>query len=232
MYYVEITSTHKDAQKIFGFSKDDVYTHYSLEFAYKHRIKYGFKFGYWTEEDGLNSFVYEDEDEDLLNCKPGNYFFSNWMNTLTSIRKIYPQNKLLKHLLSSLWGSLCRKRTIMKTYKQIIDEGLDVNADNTGEYEVLDHYFKDDGEDYYRLRSNLLPYHYGLARLKPFLVARGRNKIATLAMRNIDAVVRIHTDNVTFREEVNISDIENLEAEAKTTGNLKWCRVNRQPIRI
>ena len=232
MYYVEIKSNNPNAKKIFGFSKDGVYTHYSIDFAYKHRVKFGFKFGFWTEDDGNNSFVYEDEDEDLINCKPGNYFFGNWMRTLTSIRKLYPKNKLLKHLLSSLWGSLCRKKTIMKTYNEIIEEGLDVNSDHTGDYEILDHFYKDNGDDYYKLRNNLQPYHYGLARLKPFLVARGRNKIASLAMKNIEDVIRLHTDNVTFKEEVDISGIENLEVESKSTGNLKWSRVNRPPIRI
>jgi len=148
------------------------------------------------------------------------------------MRKLYPKNKLLKHLLSSLWGSLCRKRTIMKTYDQIVEEGLDVSCDNTGQYEIFEHYFKDNGKDYYKLRNNLEPYHYGLARIKCFLVARGRNLTATLAMKNIDNVIRIHTDAVCFSQPVDVSHIENLMPENKTTGNLKWTKVNRQPIRL
>jgi len=232
MYYVEIKSSNPHAKKIFGFSKHDVYTHYSIKFAYKHRVKYGFTFGFWSEEDGHNSFIYEDEDEDLPNCKSGRLFFGTWLQRLTDMRKLYPKNKLLKHLLSSLWGSLCRKRTIMKTYDQIVEEGLDVSCDNTGQYEILEHYFKDNGKDYYKLRNNLEPYHYGLARIKCFLVARGRNLTATLAMKNIDNVIRIHTDAVCFSQPVDVSHIENLMPENKTTGNLKWTKVNRQPIRL
>ena len=200
-------------------------------FAYKHKEQFQFKFSFWEEEDGYNSFVYEDEDIDLPNCRPSSYFFGKWLTQLTDMRKVHPKNKLLKHLLSSLWGHLCRSRTITKTYQQIQNEDLDV-GDKDNEYEIIDHVYNDDGEDYYKLKISSQPYYYGLGRIKPFLTAKVRNKTATLALKNIDKVIRIHTDNVTFSQPQDISNIEHLYPEDKTTGILEWRVCNRQPERF
>ena len=232
-YYVSITSSNPNAKKIFAFSTNEVYTHYSINFAYKHRKQFDFKFAYWKEEDGFNSYVYEDEDEDLENLRTGDFFFGSWLNKLTSLRAIYPKNPLLKHLMSSVWGSLSKQRVINRTYKQIQEFDLNVGADVNSDYQIIKRIFKaNGGDDYYVLQNNRNPYKYGLARIKSFLTSRGRNKIATLALKNIDSVIRIHTDNVTFRLEQNFSKIKNLKPEDKTTGYLQWSKCNRPPIRL
>ena len=227
MYDINITSTNPEAIKVFSFSKHDTYTHYSIEFAYKHRKEFGFKFQYYiSDEDECNACVYEDDDlitSDLI--------FKRWLSTLTRLRTAFPKNKLLKHLLSSLYGHLCRSKTLMRTYEDILEQKLDVGYNNDSHYKIEEHIISDNN-DYYILKNTKERYHHGLARMKPFLVAFARNRIADVAMRDISNVVRIHTDNVTYTEEQDMRDIRYIFPEDKTTGNLQWKKINQQPIRL
>ena len=226
-YYISITSTNPNAKKVFSFSKHDVYTHYSIEFAYKHRKQFNFEFAFYCEEEGFNCYVYEDE-----NLVTGNEIFGNWFKQLADLRKLFPKNKLLKHLLSSIWGHLCKNKSIMRTYEQIQEEALDVGHDEEAHYKIQDHIIND-SNDYYVLYNNHEPYHYGLARMKAFLTSYGRNRTATIALNDIDNVIRIHTDNVTFTKAQDLSKTKNISLEDKTTGYLKWNgKVNQLPERI
>jgi hypothetical protein len=227
MYYIKITSTNPDAKKVFSFSKHDCYTHYSIQFAREHMKQFDFKFAYYQEDNGFNSLVYDDDD--LIK---GEETFSKWLKTLTDLRVILPDNKLLKHLLTSLWGCLTRSKTLIRTYEQIIDQELDVGHDDDSHYKIHDHVINDTSE-YYVLHNNREKYHHGLARLKPFLVSYARNRTAKVAMKDIDSVVRIHTDGICFNKEQDMSGIQNILPEDKTTGNLKWHgKINRKPDRL
>ena len=223
MYYVRIQSDNPDAIKIFSFSKHDVYTHYSIEFAWQHRKRFKFKFAFYHTE--INSYVYD-------TIVPGSEIFGNWMTTLTNLRKTLPKNKLLKHLLSSLWGCLTRYNTLMKTYEDIDNEKLDVGHGDDFHYQIHDHIIA--GKcDYYVLRNNRDRYRHSMARLKPFLVSYARNAIANIALKDIDSVIRIHTDGVCFTSEQDMTGIDHILPEDKTTGNLKWeGKVNKAPIRL
>ena len=54
--------------------------------------------------------------------------------------------------------------------------------------------------EYYELIDTDNPYKFNI-RLMPFLTAFARNKISRLANKDIDNVVRIHTDSCTFSRE-------------------------------
>ena len=56
-------------------------------------------------------------------------------------------------------------------------------------------------------------------------MALARNKIAEIALLDIDNVIRIHTDNVTFKVNPNIK-IPNLLREDKTSGLINWNSVS------
>ena len=226
MYYVQITSNNPNCKKVFAFSKNHVYTHYSIEFAYKNREQFDFEFAYYQEEDGFNSYVYDQED-----LMKGNDIFCRWFTRLTDLRVLFPKNKLLKHLLSSIWGSLTRHKKINRTYEEIQNEKLDVGHTIESHYQIHDHVVLENG-DYYILHNNKEVYHYGLARIKSFLTSYGRNRTANVALKDIDSVIRIHTDNVTFTEPQDITKIRHLYPEAKTTGKLKWTKINAQPERL
>ena len=104
-YNVQITSTNSDTKKIFAFSKEDMYTNYSVQFAWNYRKEYNFKFAFYKHND-FNCYLYYTQD-----LVTGDTVFENWLETLTDMRAQYPKNKLLKHLLSSLWGSLTKANT-------------------------------------------------------------------------------------------------------------------------
>jgi hypothetical protein len=226
MYKIRITSTNPNAKKVFAFSKDDVYTHYSIEFAREHMKEFNFKFAYYQKEDGFNSYVYDNDD-----LVKGNDIFNKWLKTLTDLRALFPKNKLLKHLLSSVWGTLTRSKTLNKTYEEITDEKLDVGIDDDSHYIIQKHVIHSSSE-YYVLQNNRERYYYGIARLKPFLVSYARNRTAKVAMKDIDSVLRIHTDAVCFSKEQDMSNVKNIFPEDKTTGNLKWTVINRKPERL
>jgi len=231
MYYIHITSENPDVKKIFSFSKHHVYTHDSIKFAYKHRDRFNFKFKFWGKSYGVNSMIYEDDEDDEI-LKNGNYFFGKWFNKLHEMRLLYPKNKLIKNLLCSCWGCLTKKSLIYKTHDEIIKECINIDIDGEGEYKIINLIFKDDGEDYYELQKNDSPYKYAMARMKPFLTGRCRNLTANLCIRGgVEFCIRIHTDNCVFTRPYDVSDIENLYPEEKTTGNLNFTVINRQPTR-
>ena len=57
------------------------------------------------------------------------------------------------------------------------------------------------------------------------MLSYARNKIAEVALKDIDNVIRIHTDNVTFKKDPKL-DIPNLLREDKTSGMIEWLHAN------
>jgi hypothetical protein len=151
-----------------------------------------------------------------------------WIEKLFKIKTLYPKNKLIKHLLSSLWGSLTRKNIIRRTYDEILKEKLDVsfNEDNFDKrFYIDDIKYDSTGKEYYELLDNKKPYHYNI-RLLPFLTAFCRNKIASFIETEDESnVIRIQTDNIVFNKPMKFDD-PLFKSEAKTTGLIKWKNVN------
>jgi hypothetical protein len=48
-----------------------------------------------------NAYIYNDEDL-ISGCS----YFGHWYDSLINLKKKYPKNILVKHLLSSLWGHI------------------------------------------------------------------------------------------------------------------------------
>ena len=67
-------------------------------------------------------------------------------NVLFSIKKKYPKNKLIKHLMSSLWGSLSYINVFNQTEQQINDNKLDVSIDYEADYTIIKHVISEDRE--------------------------------------------------------------------------------------
>ena len=68
------------------------------------------------------------------------------------------------------------------------------------------------------------PYKHNF-RLKSFLTSYGRVKIAEVIMKDVDAVIRCHTDGVVFNKEMKL-DFHRLIVEDKSTGLINWKGVN------
>ena len=218
-YRVKITCNDNYFKKIFAFSPRHIYTHSSLQQAMKYKKQFNVTIALFL--DGKpNAYLYKDKH--LVQC---NDIFRNWFDKLYIIKEAYPKNKLIKHLTSSVWGHVTARTKIYKTDKQLESSDLDWGISNKRDW-VIDR-FEDDGNGnkFYTLLSTNEPYKYQL-RIKAFLMALARNKIAEIALLDIHNVIRIHTDNVTFKVNHYNLNIPNLLREDKTSGLINWNSVN------
>jgi len=145
--------------------------------------------------------------------------FYSWYNVLWKLKKEFPSNEIIKKLASSCWGELSNKRIIWKTEEQIIDEKLDISFDYDSEYHIEEIRVKSEGDIYrlINLKTNIYEYQF---RLKAFLTDFGRVKIALIALQNIDNVVRIQTDSITFDQLIKLT-INNFAIDDKKCGKFE-----------
>eukprot|EP01038_Epipyxis_sp_PR26KG_P012579 gene12579-16867_t len=219
IYRVKITSNNNDFRKIFAYSKNNAYTHYSLKTALEHQDQFKINIELIID-DKPNAYIYED-------ITSGDKIFAKWFEVLYAIKQDHPKNKLIKHLMSSLWGTLSSSKIIRKTDQQIKDEKLDVGLDNDSHYKIINHVVFEDRE-FYELQNNRNPYKYNI-RLKPFITSYGRYLMSNVALENIDAVIRIQTDGIVFNQNMDhiTTKYPNIVAEEKTTGMINWINVNK-----
>ena len=212
-YRVKITSEHKHATKLFAFSPDHVYNNISLSHAFELQEDYDFEIELIVD-DKPNAYIYP-------NGVRSSTIFGVWIDKLSKIKLKYPKNKLIKHLLSSLWGTLSQSNNIFKTWDEIEQEGLKIGIGSGYDYKIIDYKAE---KDYYKLQCMAEPYRHNI-RLKSFLTAYGRVKIAEVALSNLDGCIRIHTDGIVFNKQMKDKFI-GLIKEDKTTGKINWKGVN------
>lgn len=196
-YRVRITSDHPHLRKVWFYSEEDVYTSSSLIFARVHQELFNFQIELIVDDEP-NCYVYDDED-----VTTGDKVFGRWLSGINWLRKEYPDNQLVKHLASTLWGKFSEYNRRTVTSEDIEREGLDIGIDETSDYCVhksIPRYVNGELTFLEQLQNNNQYFKHNL-RIKPFLMAAGRNKIARLVMRDIDNVLRVYTDCVTFRKE-------------------------------
>ena len=222
MYRVIITCENEQFKRIFGFSRQNTYTHFSLEFANKYKNEFGVNIELKTDCE-YNAIVYEKED--LVSSKD---IFKNWFNKLYALKSKCKDNQLLKRLLSSLWGSLTKCEKYYFNDEQ--DEALD--DDEAGQYvRVNETYYYHEGEiiTRYECVKKTKPYKFHYGRIKAFLLSVSRNVVGELIMDNklLENVVRINTDGIVLNQEYDFSDLPYYpKPEDKTTGLIKWNNVN------
>jgi hypothetical protein len=213
IYHVSITSSHPHIKRIFAFSKHNYYQDESIKFALKHSKK--FNINIELIQDGKsNAFIYEE-------YVTGREVFGNWFDQLIQLKKKYPKNRLAKHLLSSIWGSITHMKNVNKTYEQIVEQNIDVDND----YYIHELIIKPNTE-YYVLIPVTNAYTFNI-RIKSLLTAFARNNIAKVVLNNIDTFVRVQTDGATFTKPIDNTKYEGFLPEAKTTGKLIWKHVNK-----
>jgi len=217
-YKVSITSQDEHFKKVFAFSQHHVYTNTSLKQAKKFQKHFNVNIKLF-QNGKPNAYIYSDDCIVSSSC-----IFGKWYRVLNQVKHMYPKNKLIKHLQSSLWGHISRASRINKTYEEIQKEGLIIGRTDKADYLIEDHLMFNDKE-YYILIDRLNPYKYNL-RLKSFVTAFGRNIMSQVAMLSLDNVVRIQTDGVVFKKTVHMTDTT-FVPEAKTTGLINWYHVNK-----
>lgn len=223
IYKVKITTENEDFKKVFGFSKKDTYTHFSIAFAYQHREQFNINFELNNEAE-YNALIYKDS------ClRPSVDVFFNWFDKLKTLKQQCPNNHLLKHIFSSLWGSICAL-----DIKYFHDDEVYIDGEDNFEYKRIDEkiYLKD-GEIHTRYdcikKSQPYKYHYG--RMKPFIISLSRRVMGQLIMSSgiINNVFRCQTDNVVLNIPFDFSALEYSyypKPEDKTSGLIQWGGVN------
>jgi len=230
-YRVEITSNDESFNKIFNYSKCDVYTDISILLAHQcQKLGMNVKIEL-THDEYPNCYLYGKTKKD--NIMYGHNVFNKWYNVLFALKDKFPKNKLIKHLLSSIWGVICQHKRIYKTDKEIEEEKINVSYDYDPDY---DYYIRDitmnkKGEELNQLVSCKQPYHYNLARMKPFLLSRSRYLTAKIGLLHVDNLVRIQTDGIVFDAPFDdvmtkYSSFPTLLKEEKSTGLIEWFNVN------
>ena len=77
---------------------------------------------------------------------------------------MFPKNRLVMHLFSSLHGHLIAFNSI--SWKEIEEKGLKVGIDEDSDYVTKEYHFYD-VQDYYEVIDSKKPYKYNI-RINPF----------------------------------------------------------------
>lgn len=195
IYNVKITCDDDDITKVFSFSKNHYYTHYSINHAFELKEKY-FKdmtIELITDKE-YNCYLYKKED--LIKSYD---LFGDWFGHIREMKEKIPGNMIVKLLSSSLWGYLT-------TYKRITvkEENLD-NYDIGGEYEIENTTYDYKEEKVYSVLINKEnPYMYKY-RLKPFITSFGRQMMASIITNTskLENVLYVRVDGAVFSEKLN-----------------------------
>lgn len=221
IYHVQISSNDEKFNKIFSYSKDNHYTHTTLNFVMN---IYNTYHGNNVQLKLLSNkcLKYIKKSELIESSK----VFSKWYHVLTKLKTKFPNNKLIKKMFSTAWGALQAKNVIIKTEDQIEKEDIDYGTSldvNKNRYYINDFYTQNNSIEIYNLIDLTKPIYKYQLRLKPFLTSYARKIMMLIALKNIDNVIRVMTDSITYDSDVKVdeylfvkeSDKSNIKAEIK-----------------
>lgn len=223
IYNVRIICNNPDVLKVFSFSKNNYYTHYSILQAYELKEKY-FKdmtIELITDKE-YNCYIYKKQD--LIKS---NSLFGDWFKYINELKQLHPKNMIVKLLSSSLWGYLtCYKRIT------IPEEEL-FNYDLENEYDLDDTKINyTDNKQYFILIKKDKPYMFKY-RLKPFITSFGRQIISSIITNTskLENVRYVRVDGIIFSDKLifkykNTSFVE----DSKHTGLIQYPLQNNKRI--
>jgi hypothetical protein len=155
-----------------------------------------------ARELGLNIKLSDSGEPNLLyysrdKRRTGSELFGQYVKLLYPLRKNPIIKDRCKSLLRALWGVLSqRNESKMKVY---FDEEFEVYESK----EVIHTEFKQDHYIVHMVKKKS-PYDTPFARLKPFMLAKGRDKIGKYIDQHIDHVIRCHTDSMVTNIKLDI----------------------------
>ena len=198
LYHVEI---HNIDFRVFRNNPENWYSHSELNFAI---TKLKLKITLIIENEEPNALLY-----DANSLITGKNLFGPFVKYLFNFKD--SGNSEIKKYLSNLWGKLC-STNVIKITNAVIYENKEImsilpNDDGTLTIETF-------------VKSKFYDFNY--ARIKPFLMAYGRLKIANIILPNIENIVRTHTDGIISKVELTINTgygLGDLKKEGK--GNCK-----------
>ena len=131
IYAVVIKSNDKNFLKIFKINDSNFYTHFDIQLARNFLLKYPESLTIELLKDRkYNALVYYKDD--LIDS---NKIFNKWFKVVSQMKEELPENSLVKHLSSSLWGTLCKS---MHSYHLVEQMARENDNDNNDNLEIID----------------------------------------------------------------------------------------------
>lgn len=175
-------SNNNDINKLFRFNKKDKYTHIDLNNA----VSLGLSIK--LIEDGTANFLYYSRDKLLA----GSELFSEFVDILFNLKEM--KQKRAKAILNILWGALSEFNTKKLYIKPRRQGQTDQEIDDDCEIIGLMQSVMNEDETIVEIVNNNSIYKTGFARIKPFLIARGRSNISKIMHPYKESIMRCHTD--------------------------------------
>ncbi|KAF0704288.1 hypothetical protein AaE_015019 [Aphanomyces astaci] len=195
IYHVKVES-HGDKrfEKLFAFSKDNHYTHTSLNFVMN---VYNKHHGGNIQLTLIGTTCLKYDKKCLVESSS---VFRNWFSILQKFKLKFPKNKLIKHLASSAWGHLVSTNTIIKPFDDVDPDDYSTDLDSPARYYLREVVGQSSGFMFLKLVDKEKPYFKYQVRIKPFLLSLCRRIMSTLVLLHPERVIRIATDSITFEE--------------------------------
>lgn len=207
IYRVKILSNTNPKQ--FRINKNNYYTHYDLSIALLNKYKMEL-----IEDENPNALLYDGNSRIT-----GNLIFEKFVNFLFKLKS--EGVPYAKNILNILWGFFSERNEFRLIH------------DNKSEFEVkkgkkitMIQQLNNELECF-TLQDQTKMYKTNLARIKPFMIAAGRQLMAKILMPYIDSVKRIHTDGIitskrlNFTKTKNGASLANIE-EGNNIGNIRY----------
>ncbi len=215
IYRVKITSKNPDATMVFAFNSKNHYYYYDLVFAMKHRKLFKIRL---IDDGKPNAYLYD-------NIIKSSSIFGEWNKKINLLKKDFPDNKLLKNLGSKVWGKLVEHNQFIVTQTE-----MDKNYEKYENYNIIrTKVVGEHGTDEYRkihyLQDENKPYCYNL-RLKAQITSFARNLVGSHAIDNLDDIVRIHTDSISFKKPWKELNKTIFKKEEKSSGLIQFYGCN------
>lgn len=205
---IEIPVESKKYYKLFKLNENNKYTGIDLAYARKLGLKIE------IIDDGNDNFLYYHRN----NCKTGHQCFKQFVDLLYPLRKNEIIGSRCKKLLNSLWGALCQVNAIKMTIDP--NEEFELREDK----EVISMTVLGNGKYQVEFAKKDKYFETNYARIKPFILAKGRVKIAEYIAPHIDNVFRCHTDSMTTNIELPIKTSTKL-GDMKYEGYCNKCKI-------
>jgi hypothetical protein len=197
IYRCKITA--KTPPKMFKFNKNNYYTHITLNGAKELGMKIEI-----IEDGYVNALIYPRTTDGLelgeteRSLVQGHNLFGPTLKSLYELKMkgIKRANLLLK----AFWGKLCRRREFRTA--------VDLNEEHEiKETDVITNCFIQGNKFIYYAHNKDQIYDTGFARIKPFLLAKGREKIRK-ACPDEDLLIRSHTDSLLLKKPLKKSQYD------------------------
>lgn len=206
-YHMKIEPKTEQAYKIFSFNSDNWYNFYCVKFVLENKDYFNYEL---IMDCDVNAYLYN-------SVVKSSDIFGGWLKKLTYLKSRFPDNKLVKNL-SRAWGGLSMK-TCIKVNENIILK----NPEKYENYEIIDTIVNEESIIHKLKTKDNKTYKHNI-RLKSWINSFCRCEIAKTILKNIDCVVRVQTDSITYNKDIEPDKTE--KKELKTTGYIRFSTVN------